>query len=262
MRKHFVFLLVCALLVVPVLSVHAITWGEPDNGAHPNVGALLIDLGRIRPDLDGLFFATCSGTLISPTVFLTAAHCNTNDLHGSNEAFITFSEDASVGSKPKVLTGRYFANPLFPGPQNDTFDIAVVVLDKPVRNITPARLPSAGQFDDARNGDMFTAVGYGLHEPVPTPGVGIDWDAPDTRQFSHPSLRAVNTAWLTLSQNNATGDSGTCFGDSGGPNFVGDSDVIGGITITGDAICVATNVIYRLDKPNARAFLSQYVAVP
>jgi secreted trypsin-like serine protease len=262
MRKPISFLLLVLILIVPVLSVQAITWGQPDNGAHPNVGALLIDLGRISPEWRGLYFATCSGTLITPTVFLTAAHCDVSDIHGSNEAFVTFSEDASVGSRPRVLTGRFVRHENFPGPANDSFDIAVVILDRPVRGITPAQLPTAGQFDTARVGDLFTAVGYGLHEPVPTPGQGITYDAPDTRQFSHPTLNSVNNSWLRLSQNAATGDSGACFGDSGGPNFWGNTNIIAGTTITGDAVCVATNVIYRLDTPVAREFLSRFVTVP
>lgn len=52
------------------------------------------------------------------------------------------------------------------------------------------------------------------------------------------------------------------YGDSGGPNFLGDSDVVAATTITGDAVCRSTNVTYRLDTPAARAFLSRFIAVP
>jgi hypothetical protein len=41
---------------------------------------------------------------------------------------------------------------------------------------------------------------------------------------------------------------------AGGPNFLDDSDIVAAITITGDAICRATNVVYRLDTASARAF--------
>src|SRR5215217_2612281 len=60
----------------------------------------------------------------------------------------------------------------------------------------------------------------------------------------------------------STGDGGTCYGDSGGPNFLGTTDVIAATTITGDAVCRSTNVDYRLDTESARAFLSQYVKLP
>jgi hypothetical protein len=76
------------------------------------------------------------------------------------------------------------------------------------------------------------------------------------------SLTAVNKAWLRISMNAAKGDGGTCYGDSGGPNFVGNTSVIGAITITGDAVCRATNVVYRLDTDSARDFLDLYVTLP
>jgi hypothetical protein len=67
---------------------------------------------------------------------------------------------------------------------------------------------------------------------------------------------------LRLSQNPSTGDGGTCYGDSGGPNFLGDSQVIASITITGDIPCRSRNVTYRLDTLSARAFLGQFVTLP
>ena len=76
------------------------------------------------------------------------------------------------------------------------------------------------------------------------------------------TFEALNKTWLRLSQNPATGDSGTCFGDSGGPNFLDTSTMIAGITITGDSVCRSTNVTYRLDTPSARTFLANFVALP
>jgi secreted trypsin-like serine protease len=76
------------------------------------------------------------------------------------------------------------------------------------------------------------------------------------------TLNAVNKTWLRISMNASTGNGGTCYGDSGGPNFLGTTNVIAGITITGDAVCRSTNVVYRLDTPSARAFLGQYVTLP
>jgi hypothetical protein len=62
--------------------------------------------------------------------------------------------------------------------------------------------------------------------------------------------------------NPSTGDGGTCYGDSGGPNFLGSSNTLAATTITGDAICRSTNVVYRLDTAAARAFLGGYVTLP
>ena len=74
----------------------------------------------------------------------------------------------------------------------------------------------------------------------------------------------MTTSWLTLSMQPSTGDGGTCYGDSGGPHFLGgaQSDVIASITVTGDAMCRATDRTYRLDTTSARDFLGHYVALP
>jgi hypothetical protein len=38
--------------------------------------------------------------------------------------------------------------------------------------------------------------------------------------------------------------------------------IVAAITITGDFMCRATNVTYRMDTPSARAFLGHYVSLP
>jgi hypothetical protein len=69
--------------------------------------------------------------------------------------------------------------------------------------------------------------------------------------------RREGPGYLRLSQNSARGNGGTCYGDSGGPNFLGagstETDFIAGITITGDSLCKSTHVIYRFDTESARA---------
>jgi V8-like Glu-specific endopeptidase len=68
-KKVVVVLAVLAILVVAVAPVGAITDGEPDNNRHPYVGLM------VAFDDDGNRLWRCSGTLVSPTVFLTAGHC-------------------------------------------------------------------------------------------------------------------------------------------------------------------------------------------
>jgi hypothetical protein len=135
-----------------------------------------------------------------------------------------------------------------------------------VAGLTPAELPTLGLLDQLNQknglkGQTFTAVGYGVHE-VQVGGGPPVFPGGDTRRVATSSFSALNKTWLRLSQNPSTGDSGTCFGDSGGPNFLGDSDLIASITITGDAMCRSTNVTYRLDTPSARGFLDDYVTLP
>jgi secreted trypsin-like serine protease len=240
--------LVLASIVVAVLlasgAALGITKGNPDDGKHPNVGAL-VDVPR-RGDPQPY----CTGTLISPTVFLTAAHCYPEK---GNTSYVTFEEVPS--STSKIYSGTFYDDP-------DGNDIAVVVFDKQV-GFTPAQLPTKGQFDNSEKGQEFTAVGYGGRlAPKKPGGPVIVYD--DKRQWAVSSLNSVTQTYLRLSQNKDSG--GTCYGDSGGPNFFGagatETPVIASITITGDAWCHTTNVTLRLDTTSARDFLGEYVTLP
>jgi secreted trypsin-like serine protease len=241
-----------AALVLLALPVFAITYGTEDGNLHPEVGALV---GTFSSGT----YPYCSGTLIAPNVFLTAAHC---DL-GTTRVFVTF--DGKFSSKSKLLSGTYYADPLYNQAQDDPHDIAVVVLDSAVKGLTPARLPAAGSLGSLSVNAPFTSVGYGGQEPINQPG-GPVIAYLDTREYVTGSLNSINPAWLRLSQNIHTGDGGTCYGDSGGPNFLGasrtETNIVAGTTITGDSLCKATNVIYRLDTDSARSFLSRFVKLP
>jgi hypothetical protein len=248
-RKLIVMGLFAALLLVAA-PAQAITNGEPDGTQHPNVGGLV----AAKQYSDGTWLY-CSGTLISPTVFVTAAHCD----EGTTQVTVTFDPAYEAGDK--TYTGTWYADPLFSQQQDDPHDLAVVVFDKPIKGITPARLPAAGSLANLSNTQQFTSVGYGAYEVTNQPG-GHRFLYDDVRMVAVGTLNAINPAWLRISMNPATDNGGTCYGDSGGPNFLGTTDVLAATTITGDYVCRATNVVYRLDTPSARAFLGQFVALP
>jgi secreted trypsin-like serine protease len=250
MRRLVLLVATLLAVLVPALPAAAITNGVPDGTAHPNVG------GLVSPTQysDGTWIY-CSGTLISPTVFLTAAHC------GEDGERVAVTFDPAYEAGDTVYFGTFEADPLYTHAQNDPHDIAVVVLDDPVEGIIPALLPEADSLSDLTVGQTFMSVGYGAYEVTRGPG-GHTYLYDDVRMRATGALYAVNPAWLRISMNPATGSGGTCYGDSGGPNFLDDTDIIAAITITGDAICRATNVVYRLDTESARTFLSQYVLLP
>ena len=228
----------------------AITNGQPDGQRHPNVGGLVSS----EQFSDGTWLY-CSGTLIAPTVFLSAAHC------GEDGERVQVTFDTAYEAGDKVYAGTFQADPLYNQRQSDTRDIAVVVLDRAVKGIAPARLPEANSLGNLPGDQKFTSVGYGAYEVTNGPG-GHDYLYDDVRNFATGTLNATNPTWLRISMNPATGDGGTCYGDSGGPNFLGTSTTIAAITITGDAVCRATNVVYRLDTESARAFLGEFVRLP
>ena len=254
MRKLLGITSVLAVLLALAPRAGAITNGTRDGNRHPEVGALLAP----HAYSDGTW-ETCTGTLISPTVFLTAAHCD----QGVHRVAVTFdaSYHAATGT---TYWGTWHADPRYNQSQSDPHDIAVVVFDHPVRGITPARLPKAGSLSDLPHGTRFTSVGYGAQSV--TVDHGKDLHYADVRYRATGGLNAVTPSWLRISMNPARGDGGTCYGDSGGPNFLGarthETNIVAGTTITGDAYCRATNVDYRMDTRSARSFLRHFVTLP
>jgi V8-like Glu-specific endopeptidase len=247
-RRMISFTALLAALTV-VSPAGAITNGTADGNAHPNVGGLVAPTAYS----DGTWLY-CSGTLVSPTVFLTAAHCAEGD-----RVRVSFSSAYQDGDR--VYTGTFHGDPAYNQSQSDPHDIAVVVLDRAVKGIAPAQLPKAGSLSKLSGTQQFTSVGYGAYEVTNQPG-GHQYLYDDVRMVATGTLNTVTQSWLKISMNPSHGDGGTCYGDSGGPNFLGSTGIVAATTITGDSVCRSTNVDYRLDTASARAFLGQYVVLP
>jgi secreted trypsin-like serine protease len=246
-------------------AAFGIVYGKFDGNRHPNVGAFVIQQ-------EGEFEPICSGTLIAADVFLTASHC-TAALESlgvpADQVWVTF--DPVFDQDSELIPGTAVTHPEFgfsgPGGFSDPHDIAVIVLDRPV-GIAPARLPEQGLLDRLKathvlDDRTFTAVGYGTVRETRKGGPAAILENTE-RRFALQSALSLQKAWLTLSMNQATGDGGTCYGDSGGPHFLGGetSNLIVSITVTGDAVCKATDKTYRLDTPSAREFLDDFVTLP
>jgi len=254
MRKASLFVALSAALVFAAAG-SAITNGVPDGNAHPEVGALL----ATHAFSDGTW-EECTGTLISSHVFLTAEHC---DL-GVDRVEVTFAS-TFVRGQSTTYWGTWHGDPDYNQTSSDPNDLAVVVLDNAVRGITPARLPAANSLSNLPGDQQFTPVGYGAQSVTNGPG-GKTFHYADVRFVAVGTLNSITPSWLRISQNPSTGNGGTCYGDSGGPNFLGagssETNIVAGVTITGDTPCRSTNVDYRVDTASARAFLGQYVTLP
>jgi len=254
------------LLIPPRAS--AITYGFVDsNNTFSNTGAFIVKSPT------GQIFPECSGTMITPNVFLTAGHCTqffTQDLAPQGfTAYVSLDASIPFGSLTSNATellavANVVTNPNFNQRQSDPGDIGVLILQSSVQGVTPASLPSCGLLDQlsAHNGlkdAIFTPVGYGVQNRVVGGGVPFFQDVnPVPRMFAFSSFNARNKGYLRLSQNPSTGNGGTCFGDSGGPAFltVESEQILVAINITGDAVCRSTNVDYRLDIVSAQDFLA------
>ncbi|MER6828236.1 trypsin-like serine protease [Streptosporangium sp. NPDC000563] len=247
-----------ALATITASPARAITNGSPDLTVHPQVGAIIGDM----PNDDGTW-SYCTGTLISPTVFLTAAHCAEP---GQKSAQVSFSSRYRPGDK--IYTGRYVPDSRYRD-ESDLHDMAVVVFDAAIPGITPARLPTEGLLDRLKadktlKTTRFTPVGYGAMASVKVKH-RTRLTYTDTRYQASISFEALTRDWLKLSLDPSKGDGSTCFGDSGGPNFLGGptSDLLVATTISGeDEACKKINYDYRLDTPAARSFLKRFVTLP
>ncbi|MGH2429111.1 MAG: trypsin-like serine protease [Candidatus Limnocylindria bacterium] len=257
MRRRFIGLLGSAALILATSSpALAIVYGEIDSdNTYANTGALIAQFDEGK-------FVICSGTLISSTVFLTAAHC----VRDGATMWVSFDqaiEEPVTETTNTIHSGTAHAHPNFACcGANDTFDIAVVVLNAPV-GIEPADLPELDALGQMSNQELrsaeFVAAGYGtVRETKKGAFQPLFWDP--QRRFAEQSVYSLTKAWLTLSMNQATGDGGTCYGDSGGPHFLGDT--VMSITVTGDVWCKATDKTYRVDTPVARDFLADFVTLP
>jgi len=248
MRKYFyLFSVVFALSLMVANPAFAVKYGELDGDDHPYVGLMVAD------DADGNPMWRCSGTLISPTVFVTAGHCT----DGASGATIWFDSDVESGIPANGypfdgdVDGTPFTHPNFVPEAFFVYDLGVVILDEPgIEMPGYGALPELDVLDAmktrrGRQDTTFTAVGYGLQWINP-----VFIEAERVRMSATPRLIQINTPGFTgdfsimLSNNHSTG--GTCFGDSGGPNFIGDSNVIGGVTSFGlNGNCAGTGGVYR-----------------
>ena len=274
MRRPVVMLclilsILTAALMLSTSPSHAITYGFVDsNGTYSNVGAFLV-----KSPTTGQIFPICSGTLITSNVFLTAGHCTaffTQNLAPDGwTAYVSFDGSIPFANLTSNTTNllqvsAVVTNPNFSRRQSDPGDIGALILDSNVNGLAPATLPACGLLDElaARNGlkfAVFTPVGYGVQNRVVGGGVPFFQDLnPIPRMYAFSSFNALNRGYLRLSQNPSTGNGGTCFGDSGGPDFltVNGQQILAAITITGDLVCRSTNVDYRLDTSSAQAFFA------
>ena len=252
-KKTLAAILAIAILLIGVSPVAAVTDGELDGNGHPYVGLM------VAQDAKGNPLWRCSGTLLSARLFLTAGHCTEAP---AAHVEIWFASDVESGIPANGypnkgdVGGTPYTHPQYNPNAFYLYDLGVVVLDKSMKVGAYGALPKQDVLDKlaTQRGTQnvtFTAVGYGLQQSFPD---AASWKEHNVRvrMVAYPHLLQINTGFtgdfsVLLSNNANTG--GTCFGDSGGPNFIGNSNVVGGVTSYGiNGNCAGTGGVYRVDR--------------
>ncbi len=265
-RKSLLVAILVFVLAVGVISpAVAVTDGELDGNGHPYVGLMVAQDGAGNP------LWRCSGTLIAPKLFLTAGHCTEAP---AAHAEIWFDADVDAGRPANgyPFTGQVGGTPQTHPQYNPNafylFDLGVVELETPYPKTQYGALPALDQLDAlktqrGKKDVTFTAVGYGLQKSFPDAASWKDV-ANRVRMVATPRLIQINVPGsvgdisLLLSNNANTG--GTCFGDSGGPNFIGDTNVIAGVTSYGkNGTCAGTGGVYRVDRADDLNWLATFL---
>lgn len=274
MKKFLIAILLSAVLVLSMVGIAgAITDGQPDGEGHPYVGLLVFDEivdGKTVPGW------RCSGTLLSPTVLLTAGHCT----DGATGGRVWFESDVEsnkvalgypLGGATSVEFAKIYTHPDFGTGSFVLHDVGIVILSKPVVKNVYGVLPAVNQLDGLKTERgtkdvTFTAVGYGMQMSFPDATAWKD-QSYKIRMIATPKLNQINVPGFTgdfsmlLSNNANTG--GTCFGDSGGPNFLGNSNVVAGVTSFGkNSTCAGTGGVFRMDRQEVQDFVNSFLIPP
>ena len=281
-------------LAITAAPARAITGNYVDDLDHPFVGLIAFyvadDGDETDDNADPDFSHRCSGSLLSPTVFLTAGHC-TDETAGDLVGFrIWFQQDAGANYNPETqldpvsgypeycagdtlgvvcATGTEMYNMGFNNFAGfpEIRDVGVAILDQPIHLDEYGELAEIGSlnhlydFQRGRQDVTFTVSGYGLSYSSPVAVTSFR-----ERLMAESKLvnvKAGNNAGFNLqTSGNGGGRGGTCSGDSGGPVFYpADTNTIVAVTSFGlNAYCRGTDFAYRTDTEAVHLWLQDVLS--
>jgi len=263
--KISAIMIAAMLLLSVVIPAAAVQFGEPDGNGHPHVGLMVFDE-------DGSPAWRCTGTLISPTVMLTAGHCT----FGTSGGRVWFEADVEsgipgngypAGGGTSIEFKAVYTNPNYNDGAFYLFDVGIAILKKPVHLDTYGVLADIGTLDGLKTKrglqeQSFTVVGYGLQSVKPTLSAERVRYRGTVNLIDVSGTAGIPAGTSVLLTNNpgkyATG--GTCFGDSGGPVFWGDSNIIVAVTSFGlNQNCKGLGGGYRVDTADDQAWINTFL---
>jgi Trypsin len=285
---------VLASIVGTAMPAVAITYGEPDAGEHPYVGFMIY----FDPNEPGWF--SCSGTLLDADTFVTAGHCTYGvgtegeavGTSGGTDVWVTFDETDVLSGWPAradypteealyearvawLESHGFIQGVAYPHPDYDDFsgfptnyDVGIVELDQGVALAQYGELAPLGTVEALagttgrnRNSALVETVGYGIQSVQPHP------QEIESRYKSTSRIVQVNGNISsggnvhTLNNPSAVGGrGGSCFGDSGGPLFVNNTNQVLAVVSFGfSATCHGADYSWRVDTQNSYDFILPFL---
>jgi secreted trypsin-like serine protease len=255
MRQRMLGGLIVAAMMAVVAHVSTVTNGQPDGNRHPYVGTVI----QFIPGTD--LISVCSGSALSPTRFLTAAHCADPSL----PVFVSYKSGAPFTFPTDFTQGTFTPDPDWCQgcghglPGADTHDVAVVSLDSPADPGAFVALPAANLVDTLPMHTPIDLVGYGVQGFIR--GGGQPQEVFLFTRYFAPSLLiqsndALSGEFIKLTANPAQRKGGVCFGDSGGPDVIdGTNTVIAVNTFVTNSNCAGVTYSQRVDLPDTLSFI-------